>query len=139
MSIVIPFPTMWEYTPVKVPAMPAPSGLVRLQDQFDGFTEEVARLDHLVLDAMADQAITTEEVIAYRIQRESVYAHQQEIGQGLSFLSDALSLCKTILHTGAVTPWGARSAREKAADREQVLATVDNILLFPGTTPQQLA
>ncbi len=119
--------------------MPAPSGLVRLQDQFDGFAEEVARLDHLVQGAMADQVITTEEVIAYRIQRESVYAHQQEIGRGLSFLSDALSLCKTILHTGAVTPWGARSAREKSADREQVLATVDNILLFPSITTPQLA
>jgi len=130
---------MWEYTPVEVPAMPAPSGLVRLQDQFDGFSEEIAHLDSLVLGAMADQVITVEEVIAYRIQRESVYAHEQEIGRGLSFLSDALSLCKTILHTGAVTPWGARLAREKSTDREQLLASVDNVLLFPGTTPQQLA
>lgn len=96
-------------------------------------------LDRSFDRAMNDGVFTAQEAAEYRTQRQCVYAQQQEIGRGLSFLSDALSLCKTILHTGAVTPWGARSAREKSADREQVLAAVDNILLFPGTTPQQLA
>lgn len=114
--------------------MPAESGLVRLQEEFEDLQDRMTELDAYVLTASADGEFSPIELAEYRKRRNGAFIQGEEVGRSISCFADAVGLAKTVLHAGAVTPWAARQASERSEDRLRLLSTPiapPNVIPFP--------